>query len=152
MQGFELVELINNWNSLKPNFDGVFSINTIPKVLKKRHFIFCNTDLNTQSGSHWQCLLRNDKDQLEYFDSLGITSDKLNWLAENCSLKAKTIKFNKTQVQLDTTDTCGRFCIYFIFYRLHNLDLSFHNVINDIFVNNCLKNENKVNSFFENDI
>ena len=54
------------------------------------------------------------------------------------------IVFNETQVQLDTSSSCGLHVIYFIVNRfLSPLD-SFEEVLNDIFTSDLNKNERLV--------
>lgn len=149
MLGRDLINIVNTWPSLKNHFDGVFAINTIPKHLKKRHFLFLNTDLNTGDGIHWQVLLRNDDNALEYFDSLGLSQTKLQSFLIYCKIKSKILKFNESPVQHQSSETCGLFCLYFIFLRLHNIDLSFDDVINEIFDKNEKINEVKVQDFLK---
>ena len=56
--------------------------------------------------------------------------------------------FNVTQVQPNDSISCGEFAVYFLFERLHNLDFSFHELVNELFVEDLTKNEEKVKSFF----
>ena len=57
------------------------------------------------------------------------------------------IKFNVTQVQSSLSDTCGLFVLYFLIHRFHNQDLSFTDLVNDIFVKDVEKNESLVRNF-----
>lgn len=147
MQGKELVDFIENIPALLPNFRGVYAINTLPRKLNKRNFFFCNTDLNTGLGLHWQCIVKNDSNELEYFDSLGLTSDKLDTFLKYNKIKAKALLYNETPVQPVTSDKCGLFCIYFAVHRLLNIDVSFNTIINEIFETNTSSNETLVDSF-----
>jgi len=80
MQGIELENIIQNINSLNPFFKGVFSINTLPKNLKIKEFLFCNEDLAQNEGTHWICFVKASKTEFECFDSLGIDERKKNLL------------------------------------------------------------------------
>jgi hypothetical protein len=132
---------------LKNHFVGVFSIDTIPKTLKYRKFCICNTDLQTGSGKHWICFVRNHKHSIELFDSLGIDEEKKSLIKKYCKFNTKEIIFNETQFQANFSDTCGLFVLYFLYERFFNLDISFEDLINDIFVEDVVENEKKVKEF-----
>jgi hypothetical protein len=57
------------------------------------------------------------------------------------------LEFNETPFQKEDSDTCGLFTIYFVFERLHNFDLSFDEILEDIFDISCEVNENTVKNF-----
>jgi hypothetical protein len=68
MQSSDFENYLNFFPHLKDRLIGIFSIDTIPKRLKFRHFCIVNTDLSTNSGIHWFVLLRNGKNSVEVFD------------------------------------------------------------------------------------
>ena len=76
MQGSEFHQYFNSFPSIQKHFKGIFSIDTLPKYLKLCHFLICNTDISTGTGLHWFVLIRNSKNGMECFDSLGISPDK----------------------------------------------------------------------------
>ena len=80
MQGFELSNFLDHFPMLKKHNIGIFAIDTLPKTLKFRHFCICNTDVNNGNGIHWFCFLKNSKNTVECFDSLGINEEKLETL------------------------------------------------------------------------
>lgn len=150
MQGREIRDFIALFPCFENAFLGVFSINTMPKTLIKRHFFITNTDLNFESGSHWICVIRNDNNDIELFDSLGCDSKKLELFLNYCKIKnRKNLIYNVTPVQDFLSDTCGKFVLYFAIKRLFNLDCSFNKVINDIFEFEASKNEQKVVDFIK---
>lgn len=150
MQSSELINCLKTFTSINKNFVGVYSINTIPKFLKKNHFIIANTQPNTEAGQHWFCIIKTGLKTYEYFDSLGVTSEKIERLnfykvfRPNCS-----VKFNETAFQTQNSSSCGLFVLYFIIQRLHNLDLSFLTVLEEIFKLDCQLNESIVKKFAE---
>ena len=152
MQGFELSHVIESFPVLNQHFKGVYAINTLPKTLKYRQFCICNTDSSYGSGIHWFCFLRNSKTSIECFDSLGISETKREVLKSNCYFRGvKEIIFNETQFQKSSSTSCGLFVIYFIFERMHNLDLSFETTLSEIFdPNNEESNERTVALFCNN--
>ena len=152
MQGFELNDFLNHFPILKTHNRGIFAINTLPKSLKFRHFCICNTDVSDGAGIHWFCFLKNSKNTVECFDSLGINQEKLQKLQNNCKFRnIKDIEYNETQFQPETSNTCGLFTLYFIVERMHNLDLPFDELLEEIFdASNQEKNNTKVLEFYKN--
>lgn len=149
MQGSEFIQYFESFPNLKKQFAGIFAIDTLPKTLKFRKFCICNTDVSNGSGKHWFSFLRNSKSSIECFDSLGVTAEKKLLLEKYCHFVGiSDIIYNETQFQDDNSDTCGLFTLYFIFERMHNLDMSFHDVLEDIFESeHKLINEEKVQQF-----
>ena len=88
--------------------------------------------------------------RLEVFDSLSVDAEKLNNLKIYCRLKGiKTIKYNETPFQLENSESCGLFVIYFIWQRMFNLDLSFDEILEESFFSDNHLNEIKVKEFCE---
>lgn len=148
MQSTELSEIINNISSIKDFFKGIYSIDNVPKRLKKYNFVVINNQTSTERGQHWFCIIKSDLKKYEYFDSLGVTKEKLDLLKSYRIFPYHSIvKYNETSVQDFTSSTCGLYVLYFIINRLHNLDLSFTTLINEIFTIDPLKNEDLVKKF-----
>lgn len=145
----ELKEIIDSFPSLRTSFLGVCSINTVPK-LKKHNFVIVNTQDNTQLGEHWFCIIKKDLRKYEVFDSLGVSSDKLELYKQyNLFPNNSAITFNETNFQSPNSVTCGQFVLYFLINRVHNLDLSYFDLLNEIFSLDCLSNETNVLSFLK---
>jgi hypothetical protein len=72
-------------------------------------------------------------------------------LQKYCKIQyISSINFNETHVQNLNTSTCGKFAIFFAVQRLHNLDLTFSETLNEIIFKNDSLNERKVRNFFKN--
>lgn len=139
---------LQSFPHLEKCFAGIYSSDTIPKNIKKNSFIICNTDTAQGRGIHWYCVLKIDPLALECFDSLGIKNEKKEFLKKKFHFRnIDRIKFNTTQVQSSLSDTCGYFVLYFLIHRFHNKDLSFSEILNEIFVSSVEENENKVKDF-----
>ena len=151
MQGFELSEFLTNLPNLKKHYRGIFSIDTLPKIIKLRQFLICNTDFSSGNGLHWFCLVRTSKVTVECFDSLGITPSKKAILENYCHFRGiKELQFNETPFQSEDSTSCGLFTLYFIIHRMHNLDLSFNELLEEILIaDNTEKNELLVRQFCE---
>jgi hypothetical protein len=88
---------------------------------------------------------------LEYFDSLGVSEHKLNKLKSYCKFKTITkVDYNETAFQKENSETCGLFVLYYIFKRMFNLDLTFEEILDDIFEIDNDINELKVINFAKN--
>jgi hypothetical protein len=151
MQGSEFEQYITKFPFLKKHFLGIYSIDNLPKVIKYRQFCICNTDKSSESGQHWFCFLKNSNYQLECFDSLGITIEKKEKLLKYCSFSyVKELKYNETAFQSPDSNTCGLFTIYFLIERMHNLDLTFNELLEEIFDEESARNELRVQEFCHN--
>ena len=139
---------MSNFPEIRKHFQGVFSADNLPQKIKNNSFIICNTDLRSGPGKHWYCVVKLTTTILECFDSLGIDNGKKMFIASQLRQKGiGRIKFNVTQVQSSDSDTCGWFVLYFLIQRYHNRDLSFDELMNDIFVLSQTENEKLVNTF-----
>lgn len=148
MNGEQLKDIINSTNSAKKYFKGIYSINTLPKNLSTPSYLICNYDFDKNPGTHWFCLFKTSATKLECFDSLGLTAEKQKILKSYIKIKnIDSICYNQTQVQNTSTSTCGKFVLYFAIQRLHNLDLDFTELLNEIFEENVDNNEIKVMNF-----
>ena len=148
MESPEFSEKLSNFPEIKKYFEGIFSADNLPKKIKKNCFIICNTDVSTGPGKHWYCIVKLSSTILQCFDSLGIDNTKKNFIVSNLKQKGiEQIKFNVTQVQSSESDTCGLFVLYFLIQRYHNKDLSFNELMNEIFVLSQTENEKLVNNF-----
>lgn len=128
------------------HFNSVRAIDELPRTLGLRQFIIVNEQERKFEGSHWVVIFRSHKDCLEIFNSLGYKNiSKLRpYLKFN--FKA-TIIYNNTAVQKSTSSSCGLYSIYFAIFRLLNLDQSFEEILDEIFVSDLETNENKVSRF-----
>ncbi len=150
MNGEELKDIINSINSAKQYFKGIFSINTLPRKLSVPSFLICNYDIDKKPGSHWFCVFKSSTKILECFDSLGLTEEKQTLLKNHCKIdNIGSICYNQTQVQNNLSSTCGKFVLYFAIQRLHNLDLNFTELLNEIFEENVNNNEIRVSNFLQ---
>ena len=95
-------------------------------------------------------LLYIKKKKIFCFDSIGIDDNKKDLLEKYCKIKGiDEIHFNETQFQLLTTDTCGKFVIYFLIQKAYNNDLTYNELLEEIFKVNQLENEILVQRFFD---
>ena len=149
MEGSEFQKYFNHFPYLKKYFLGAFAIDTLPKTLKQNYFLIFNTDTSDKKGQHWLALYK-EKKNIFCFDSIGIDDNKKDLLEKYCKIKGiDEIHFNETQFQLLTTDTCGKFVIYFLIQKAYNNDLTYNELLEEIFKVNQLENEILVQRFFD---
>lgn len=150
MLSSEIGNIFKSFPQINKLFLGCFSADTLPQLLRVNHFCIANTDHSTGLGKHWYIIFRPSNTTIEVFDSLGIDEHKKTFLESNLKIKnVQKIVFNLTQFQLEISETCGNFAVYFIVNRLHNLDHSFKSLLEEIFDENKDKNEELVKKFFQ---
>jgi len=107
MLSSEFQDVFEKFPLIKKHYSGCFSSDTIPKYLKKNNFIICNTDISANEGVHWYAIVRKDN-QIECFDSLGVTAEKSQFLQQNCKFKnINSLIYNTTWLVFEST---SKFC------------------------------------------
>lgn len=131
MNGKQILDnFIERHSDLLPYFSGISAINTIEK-LPVHNVIICNTSKLGEKGSHWFCIARPSKSEIEIFDSLGAN---FNLVKEHVKIPGiKNIVGNHTKFQLKTTSTCPLFCLYFAVAKILNQGLPFYELLEEIF-------------------
>ena len=114
----------------KFSFQGCFASNKIPKIQKNK-FIILNTHPAEKQGEHWTVLFRENGGLYEFFDSLG--QHPKTYSFQNFPSK---YNFTKKMVQNPFQDTCGYFCLYYIFHKCRGKKLD------DIFANPYINDAN----------
>ena len=97
-----------------------------------------------QKIGHWVLIVQGD-DIVEFFDSLGAKSTDVNKVKKF----GPTVQFNKDPVQGKNSTFCGQFCLFVAFNRLLDFDLTFSEVLSDLFSANLQKNDNIVLEFYD---
>ena len=146
----DIAEFFNNYPHLKRYFLGIFNVDTIRRNIPVNNFLICNTDSSSGPGQHWFVLFRYSVSELECFDSLGVGDDRQTFLRSVKFRGIRELHYNQSPVQLPTSTTCGHFCLFFIFQRLHNLDFEFSEFLNELFTENLDQNELIVSEFYRN--
>lgn len=137
----------NKWT--RNYFQGVFALDKIPKVVKKKPAIFVfNTDPSNLPGTHWVAV-HMTKNRSEFFDSFGRKPDGrvLTFLKNN----SNSFSYNSQQLQSPFTSVCGFYCCLFLLYKSRRMSMKtflklFKN--NNFLVNDCLV-ESKFKQLFK---
>lgn len=110
---------------------GVYAADEIPRVWSKPAGIIVNTDEHTRSGEHWVAMYVDRHGRGWYFDSYGlppIIPQHINGIRRNC----KFFRHNLKQLQSNTSDVCGQFCIVFLHFMSCGLGMArFHKLFGD---------------------
>ena len=109
LRNFEIQRYYEN----EPRFNGVFSRNNLPKIIKDVAYII-NIDEYADVGTHWIALLCN-RNEIVYFNSFGVehVPKEIKEFVGN-----KNIKANIFRVQAYNSVMCGYFCIGFTDFML----------------------------------
>lgn len=123
---------------------GVFAADEIPRIWSKPAGIIVNTDGHTKPGEHWVSMYVDRAGKGWYFDSYGlppIIPQHITMLRRNC----KFFRYNVKQLQSDSSDVCGQFCIVF----LHFMSCGFGVArFNNIFSDNMRENDRIVREYY----
>ena len=131
--------------SVNKHFMGVYSIDTLPNFIPVKKCLVVNLSKSYEIGSHWISLIRPHHKQIEIFDSLGTDMNKLTpYLHFNSKIQ---IEYNMEPFQKSSSSSCGYFAVTFLYERLFNLDLSFKELLSEIFSSNLEINEKTVIDF-----
>ena len=104
---------INEYYANEPRFNGVYSRDNLPKIIKKGAYVI-NLDEYENTVTHWTVLFVKTNEVI-YFDSFVIEHipKEINKFIDN-----KKIKANIFRIQAYISIMCGYFCIEFINYML----------------------------------
>lgn len=87
-----------------------------------------NLDLAREEGSHWVAVFCKTRAEINYFDSLGM--EPTNIYIQTFLRNFSTIHKNKRIIQNILSNSCGHFCIYFVYYS--SLGLNFNKILNNL--------------------
>ena len=132
---------INEYYKNEPRFNGVYSRNNLPKIIKKETYVI-NLDEYANIGTHWIALFVKPKYTV-YFDSFGvehIPKEIKNFIGN------KDIKVNIFTLQAYDSIMCGYFCIEFINYMFKGKTLLEYT---NLFSRNDFKKNDHIKSIFK---
>ena len=134
---------INKYYKNKSRFNGVYSRNNLPKIIKKRTYVI-NLDEYANIGTHWIALFVKPKYTV-YLDSFGVEHipKEIKKFIDN-----NDIKVNIFRLQAYDSIICGYFCIEFINYMLKGKTLLEYT--NSFSPNDFKKNDEIIKSIFKN--
>ena len=133
---------INEYYKNEPRFNGVYTRNNLPKIIKKGAYVI-NLDEYANIGTHWIALFVKPKYTV-YFDSFGVEHipKEIKKFIGN-----KDIKANIFRLQAYDSIMCGYFCIEFINYMFKGKTLlEYTNLFSP---NDFKKNDQTIKSIFK---
>lgn len=122
MNSIEVASLLRENKFTKQYFKGVYPGNLLPKQLNKtakKKILVVNTEANSNPG-HWYIILLGRRNRtIELFDSLGGVVLQTNKFCQNFIQKHQPTRLitNNTQLQSNSSDVCGEFCLLFALHR-----------------------------------
>ena len=143
----ELDEILKSNPVTKKYFLGTFPACMSPRTARKRYSFVTNTDEHDQPGVHW-CGWMVDGKKITFFDSFGRhPTDPAFPLHYSDIVKDFKLEYNKKQLQDFSSNTCGHYCIQFLYILSLGLDLDF--MLND-YSSNFKENDIVVYNFIDN--
>ena len=133
---------INEYYKNEPRFNGVYSRNNLPKIIKKGADVM-NLDEYTNIGTNWIALFVKPKYTV-YFDSFGVEHipKEIKKI-----IGSKDIKANIFRLQTYDSIICGYSCLKFINYMFKGkILLEYANLFSP---NNFRKNDQIIKSIFK---
>ena len=135
---------------LRAGVIGVFASDQLPLT-----FPFCNsgfianTDDHTRPGRHWIAFFQPQPGLIECYDSYGHKPDYYGpwftrWLQKH---PTTTLMWNNRQIQSDTSNTCGLYCLYFLRQRL--MGYSMTNIVQRFNFSDARENDRYIYGVFE---
>lgn len=105
------------------DFIGVYPCDRLPR-LKWGQAMIVNTDPHNRPGQHWVALHKTKLGCLEYFDSFGLPP-LVPQIRKYINLSShNSFTYSSVQLQHETGQTCGNYCIVFVKHRLLKLPFS----------------------------
>lgn len=141
-------DIINICKKLKINLNGVYSNDLFNDVILENGFYVINLqNSNDGNGTHWTCVGISDYTHV-YFDSYGFIAPQ--------SVQEKLNDFyfwNDSQIQHLESETCGWFCIAFMYYiqndKEKKINKRYNNFINLFDKKNLLNNDDILYEFIK---
>lgn len=114
--------------------------------LTKQTFWVVNTDKCAQKGWHWVVFHFPSAGPKEFYDSLGKRPEHYQERFRNILLSnGPCYLLNTSQIQSETSNVCGHYCIYFIFERVRGRSMK--RILSDFNVLDLTANDRLVYDF-----
>ena len=130
LSNIDLDMILKRDHVTKKGYLGAFPACEIPISKRKRYFFITNTDLHDEPGTHWTAWMV-EGDKIDFFDSFGRSPNNKQFPYEfKKFILGKKVSYSAFRVQQYTSNTCGYFCMYYIYFR--SLGLDFGYIINQL--------------------
>ena len=140
----QLIDLLKRDKYSKKYFCGVLSIDQIPiRKIKRPCSFIINTQDSSLPGEHWFAIFIPKFGKIEYFDSYGMKP--INYQVYDLILmNGKKFLYNKKAIQSSDSENCGKFCIFYIYFRSRNYSMI---DIQKFFISNKITNDLFITKF-----
>ena len=118
---FELWQAAVQDPKLAPVMLGVYPKDRLPVVNKYPSGMIANTDPHDQPGTHWVAMYFISPWETEFFDSYGFPPDTYGF---GGYIKRGATLYNNKPFQGLTSDTCGDYCLFYLFHRARNVNMN----------------------------
>jgi len=119
----ELINYINQDKYAKKIFCGVKALNELPKMkIEKPCAFIVNTEKADKRGEHWFSIYIPIYGPMEYFDSFGGRPQHKE-VYNLFKLNGNKYIYNQKPIQNYFSDTCGYYCLLYIFLRSRKISL-----------------------------
>lgn len=116
---FELWQAALQDPILAPVMQGVFPRDKLPIVNKYPLELIANTDPHDQPGTHWTAKYFSPWES-EFFDSYRFPPVTYGM---DGYIERDVTRYNNKPFQGLTSDTCGDYCLFYLFHRARNVDM-----------------------------
>ena len=140
------LQILSTLNNLPVQSSGVYAANQIPKRWSRPSALVFNTDNSNQSGSHWVSIYVDHDGYGTFCDSFGqppYIRQHIDAIGRNCS----KFEWNSHQLQSETSDVCGHYCIMFLHLWSSGVNLD---TFCSIFGKNLQSNDEIVREYYDN--
>lgn len=112
MTGERIDQLLTSNKDTFPLFLGVYSADTLPRVVLKRpSFLVTNDEPSYKEGNHWVGIFLPRMESCFYFDSFGNPPSHPNIISFLTRNSSRNYDYNRKAFQMESSSTCGSFVI-----------------------------------------
>lgn len=127
---------------------GVCASDQLNSVKEKEFAVISNIQDSSKEGLHWVCFFKTKKMKfVDFFDSIGNDVKSYGENFKEFVKKFKGVRQCTTQFQSDSSDICGKYCLWFLTMR--SKGVTYENIVkqlstfdkqqNDLFIRNSIK-------------
>ena len=118
---YELWQAALQDHFLAPIMSGVYPSDKVPIINIFPSCLIANTDPHDLPGTHWVAMYFVSPYESEFFDSYGYPPETYDM--DRYLLQDNTY-YNDKPLQGLTSDTCGDYCLFYLFHRARNVNLN----------------------------
>ena len=118
MNTSQLLCMLHDDSVLNASVLGVYAADQVPQYIHRGGFI-ANTDVSSKPEKHWCAFYFNGSGQSEFFDSYARPPNYYSDSFASCLRNNSVVQlYNGKQLQSNSSNVCGQFCVYFLTQRV----------------------------------